>query len=211
MPSVRGCYWLFRVQPVREQVRPSCSSRNFCLAFFEKHPAKWPPDERELAYEFVTYFGLPPLPQLKDYTELATRLAIEVAIAPLPEGLKGYNSHYQGRKQIVIERLQGPAEHIGIAEHTFLHELRELIEYELRREGRPSASGAELEERAETFAIAVRALAPVPFFTELGGTLLQGKGAWKYLGVGLIVGFGLFHALTCILVPHHEDYFRRLR
>ena len=192
-------------------VEAPATLRNFCLTFVEKHPAKWPPDEHELAFEFVTYFGLPPLPQLKDYQELASRLAIDVAFAPLPEGLKGYNSHYEGRKQIVLERLQGPAEHIGISEHTFLHELRELIEYELRREGRPSASGQELEERAELFAKAVRTLAPLPFLRDSAGTLLEAKSAWRFLGLGLLIGFGLIHAATCFLLPHHEDYFRKMK
>lgn len=185
--------------------------RNFCLGLCEKHPAKWPPDEHEVAYEFVTYFGLPPLPKLDDYKALAARLEIEVFVARLPTGLKGFNSRYQERKQIVLEQLEGAAEHIGISEHTLLHELRELVEYEFRREGRSTASGQELEERAELFAKAVRTLAPMPFLADWGGSLLEAKSPWRFLGVGVLIGFGLLHLATCFLLPHHEDYIRKIK
>jgi hypothetical protein len=185
--------------------------RNFCHSFREKHSAKWPPDEHELAMEFVQYFGLPPLPRMDDFKGLATHLAIEVSEAPLPDGLRGYNNRYEGRDLIVLEKLEGPAQHIGISEHTFLHELRELIEYEFCREGHPTAKGQELEERAESFAKSVRILAPLPFLSDWAGDIVQGSSPWRYLGVGLLIGFGLFHALTCFLLPHHEDYFRKFK
>lgn len=185
--------------------------RAFCAEFRDKHPEKWPPNEHELAYEFITYFGLPPLPKIDDYRNLAARLEIEVSVAPLPVGLRGYNSRFQDRKQIVLEQLAGPAEHIGISEHTFLHELRELIEYEFRREGHQSASGDELEARAELFAKAVRSFAPLPFLADWGGSIAQAKSPWRFLGFGLLIGFGFIHMATCFLLPHHEDYFRKLK
>jgi hypothetical protein len=184
--------------------------RGFCATFCNKHTEHWPPDEHELAMEFVAYFGLPPLPKLDDYRALALRLAIEVSVAPLPAGLRGYNSRYKERNLIVIERLEGRAGRSGIPEHTFLHELRELVEYEFRRQQRPTASGQELESRAEWFATAVRALAPMPLLKELGESALEMKGAWRFLAVGLVVGFGVLHVLFSFLLPHHEDYLRKL-
>jgi hypothetical protein len=185
--------------------------RNFASSFHQKHSSKWPSDEHELALEFITYFGLPPLPKIEDYKGLASQLAIEVSIAQLPPGLRGYNSHFQERRQIVLERLEGPAEHIGISEHTFLHELRELIEYEFRREGHPSASGTELEERAESFAKTVRTLAPMRFIGDWLGEVLEMQSGWKYLAVGGLIAFSLVHVFVCFVLPHHEEYFRKLK
>jgi hypothetical protein len=185
--------------------------RNFCSGFCEKHSAEWPPDEHKIAYEFVTYFDPPPLARIDDYKTLAARLAIEVSIAPLPEGLRGYNSRYQEKKQIILEKLQGPAQNIGIAEHTFLHEFRELIEYEFRREGRPTVVGQDLEARAELFAKVVRTLTPIAFMSDCAGDLIEAESSWRFLGLGLLIGFGLLHTFTCFLLPHHEEYFRKLK
>jgi hypothetical protein len=49
---------------------------------------------------------------------------------------------------------------LGSQEHTLLHELREQIEFEFRKIGRPVVSNAaDQEDRAESFASSVRSLA----------------------------------------------------
>jgi hypothetical protein len=176
----------------------------------EKHSDKWPVDELALAAEFVVYFGVPPMPRLTDFEDLARRLAIDLSVAHLPKGVSGYNCRYKERNSIVLEPLEGSAKHAGIPEHTFLHEMRELLEYEFRQHEQATAHGADLESRAEQFASAVRIAAPMPLWTDMGKSALEIKSAWRYVVVGLVIALATFHSLGCLLLPRHEEYFRKM-
>jgi hypothetical protein len=68
--------------------------------------------------------------------------------------------------------VEGPAAVLGSHEHTLIHELRELIEYEFRQIGYSVAIAFDLESQAEMFASGVRVRASIkscePLFDGIG-------------------------------------------
>src|SRR4051812_27818066 len=110
--------------------------------------------EETLADEFVEYFQLDTLVNLEELQEICDRLGISFRIEQLPESLQGINYRYQERREIVISDSQ-----FLTKEHTTLHELREVIEYEFRDLGTPVCTNEDKEERADSFAVSVRVCA----------------------------------------------------
>jgi hypothetical protein len=109
---------------------PPSTLIGFCQLVQQKHGSEWPPTEETLADEFVEYFQLETLVNLEELQEICDRLGITFRIEQLPESLRGINYRYQEKREIVISDSQ-----FLTKEHTTLHELREVIEYEFRDSG----------------------------------------------------------------------------
>jgi hypothetical protein len=107
-----------------------------------------------LADEFVEYLQLEPLAYSGRLNELCNTLGIHLRVTDLPEPLKGHNYRFEDKREILISNRQ-----VLTKEHTALHELRELMEYEFRDIGTPVCTNEDQEERAESFAISVRVCA----------------------------------------------------
>lgn len=186
-------------------IQPPLTLRGFCEGFIAKHSSGWPPHEATLADEFVAFLQLDSLLSVRDPKELCKRLGINVTVRGLPEGLRGHNHAYQGRQEIVLGAVSGQAEAFGVQEHTLFHELRELVEYEFRKLGRPTTTAAsDLEARAELFASTVRSMAAMnflkPAFEDWDTKSRWGKLGLVLLGCGLVItSFAYF------LLPHWED------
>jgi hypothetical protein len=143
-------------------IQPPVSLSGFCKTVIAHYSGKWPPNEDAIAHEFVSIFGIDGFLRMDDLERFCQKLGIEVSTRELPKPLRGHNCLYDGKSEIVVGTVAGPAAGLGPREHTLLHELRELIEYEFRKLDRPvAATASDLESRAETFASLARAVAPL--------------------------------------------------
>ena len=126
--------------------------RTFCAEFVRGHAQNWPAKNEVLGKEFVTHFALPPFLHGADLVEIGENLKIRFVMENLPDDLLGSNFNFAGQRRIAVsDRL----EHVGMKEHTFLHEVRELLEYEFREFGSPAVKmdTNELESHADQFAL----------------------------------------------------------
>lgn len=158
----------------------------------DKYASNWPPAEDALAQEFVNFFDLGAIATLRDIEALCKTLEIEFVKASLPDSLRGYNCRYAGKSKIFVSNQHSFA---GAEEHTALHELRELLEYEFKAAERPTTISKDIEELAEDFAVAVRVQAlhrDVPKWFE-GAATIERKWPRRLAYVALFV-------FTCLLI-----------
>jgi hypothetical protein len=187
-------------------IQPPLTLRGYCEAFISKHSGTWPPSEHTLAQEFVTFFEIHAFLKLEDLEKRCEMLGVNVSVRDLPKGLRGHNCAYQGNREIVIGRVEGPAATMGIPEHTLFHELRELIEYEFQKMGRPIATASDLESRAETFAGAVRAMGYVNAWKPMIEGIPDIKSGWVRFGAFALVSvLVVVVSFSCLLLPRWED------
>lgn len=187
-------------------IQPPLTLRGYCEAFVSKHSDTWPPSEYALANEFVSFFEIHPFLKLEDLQKRCETLGVSVSVRELPEGLRGHNCAYQENQEIVIGSVEGPAAAMGIREHTLFHELRELIEYEFRKMGRPIATAPNLESRAETFAGAARALGYLNAWKPMIEGIADIKSGWARFGAFLLVSLLLMVvSFSCLSLPRWED------
>jgi hypothetical protein len=167
----------------------------------QKHPSKWPPAEEALADEFVSYFQLEALFYWERLTELCNSLGIYLSVTDLPGPLKGHNYRFGDNREILISTRQ-----VLTKEHTALHELRELLEYEFRDLGTSICTNEDQEERAESFAVSVRICA---FGKEIPGWMDQVGGIeskWpRRIAYGLLFAIIAIYALGIVISPLLED------
>jgi len=195
------------VQPEIAIELPKTLSR-FCETVIANHSGNWPPSEDVIAHQFISFFEIDGLLGMWDLEQLCRAIGVEVVSRDLPKPLRGHNCTYQGKSEIVVGTVQGAAG-LGSTEHTLLHELRELIEYEFRRLGRAVAANfPDQESRAESFASHVRALAGLKaakcVFELVGGIesrLLQ------FIAVIVVAALAMGHYLACVNLPQWEDRF----
>jgi len=188
-------------------IQPPVSLSGFCKTVIANRSGKWPPNEDAIAHEFVSFFGIDGLLGMGDLERLCQTLGVAVSIRELPKPLRGHNCLYDGKSEIVVGTVAGPTAGLGPREHTLLHELRELIEYEFRKLGRPVATTpSDLESRAEDFASLARAVAPLKalewVFDAIGGIesrLLQ------FAAIALVCILAMGHYLYCLTLPQWED------
>ncbi len=150
-----------------------------------KHASNWPPQEETLADEFISYFKLEPIVFLGALQKLCDSLGINVRVMVLPESLRGHNYRFDGKREIYISERQILR---GTEEHTALHELRELLEYEFN------------------FAVAVRVFAfgkEIPSLLEHAAGIEQKWPRRASYVLLFVVAVGYVMALT--LLPHVED------
>lgn len=179
----------------------------FCQHVIAKRLPKWPPTEEILAQEFVEYFKFKSLIVLEEIQRLCDSSEIILHITPLPDPLWGYNYRYQGKREILISNSQ-----VLTKEHTALHELRELLEYEFRDLGTPICTNEDKEERAETFAILVRICA---FAKEIPAIMdhvrsIESKW-WRGAAYGLSILFAMVYSIGLALSPKVEEAMQKQR
>ena len=171
----------------------------FCRVFLDKNRGEWPADENSLAAAFLEFFKVH-FAEPEALKKICHILNIRFSERELPKGMKGYNHRYNGERTIVVASDQFLA-----FEHTLLHELRELMEYVFCDFGAETATGTELEKRAEQFAISVRILIAGNGIASMMKDV-EIESTWKrrltYLAI--VVG-GLFYIGTCALLPYLED------
>ena len=188
-------------------VEPHAPLSGFCRAVIAEHASQWPPQEHLIAEQFIAFFDVPVFLGFEYLVQFAARLGIALSEEKLPSPLRGHNHHYEGTREIRVNVPENPmAETFGIREHTFFHELREQLEYEFRELGKPVATVADLEERAEEFAAHVRARAVMKGLTPAfeKASEIQ-SGFWR--GAAFVGAFLLLTALGlgCIILPKIED------
>jgi hypothetical protein len=180
----------------------------FCQHVIAKRLPEWPPTEEILAQEFVEYFKFKSLIVLEEIQKLCDNSEIILRITPLPDPLWGYNRRYQGKREILISNSQ-----VLTKEHTALHELRELLEYEFHDLGTPICTNNEdQEERAETFAISVRMCAfakEVPGIMDSVGSI---ESKWRRSAAcGLFIVFAAVYCIGLALSPKVEEVMQTRR
>jgi|SRR5579875_3461839 len=186
---------------------PAKSLDDFCAQFVSHHKESWPPAEGTLAREFAEQFQPKFLSPSEHIVEFASRLRIGVSFKALPDGMHGLNC---STEEETLVCLNDPEAFSGSREHTFFHELREIIEYRFRDLGFPTAQGLELERRAEQFATEVRIAS---LMKELGALFENAQAieqTWKrWLAFAGVLVLALGMGAGCFLLPHFEENFPR--
>lgn len=181
---------------------PARSLAAFSQIVRNKHATGWPPTEDTLAEEFVKYVDFTTTRHLSPEA-LCHSLGIEFLRTNLPETLRGHNCRYGGKSRIFVTQKES---FVGAAEHTVIHELRELLEYEFKAAGWPTTNPDAMEELAEDFAVAVRVRRiqnEVPSWFDNVATI-ERKWPRRFAYVGLVVlTYLLLMGVT--LLPYLED------
>lgn len=179
----------------------------FCEEILSRHKSTWPPSEHVLAQGFMTQYSPKSLLGSSQVIEFSRRLGISASLAALPEGMHGLNCSMAGEAIILLKEKE---EFPGSREHTFFHELREIMEYHFRDLGSPTLESTVLERHAEEFAVHVRmaqSFEMAKFFAE---SVEDIEARWKrVLGYVGIAAFMLVWCFGCALLPHLEDRFSR--
>lgn len=186
---------------------PVKSLAAFSQIVWDKHAANWPPAEDTLAEEFVNYISVSTTPDLSNLEALCNSLGIEFSRTKLPPTLRGHNCMYNGKSKIFISHEQSFP---GSAQHTALHELRELLEYEFKASGRPTMTIDTQEQRADEFAIAVRVhrfQSQMPGWLDSAATIERQWPRWLAYGGLFLLMFIVIMGTT--LLPHFEDTFEK--
>jgi hypothetical protein len=179
----------------------------FCKTVITNCSANWPPSEGTIVQEFVRFFEINEALNLETLESICRKLEINVSQQQLPYPLRGHNCHYQKKREIVVGTVSGTAEYLGITEHTLLHELRELIEYEFRKEGHPvAASAVDLESRAELFASEVRSFASMKMWEWLleGAASIESR-FWQIVAIVAVGALMTVHHFSFLNLPQWED------
>jgi hypothetical protein len=179
---------------------------SFCQNFILQHPDPWPPDEKTLANEFVSYFESFNFLIISELEKYCTATGIELTKKTLPRDLLAVNCFPDGKRIVV---LGDHAEYTLIQPHTVLHEIRELLEYSLRDLGSPTTDKDQIESRADEFASLVMIGNGERICTKLLEDALGiESGLWKFLAVALI-GFCAIsvcaHAHLSATYPYRQD------
>ncbi len=191
---------------VETTIQPPRTLIAFCQAVIARCGQKWPPDEGLIAHEFVEFFRVGGYLRLEDLERLCRELEIEFSRRLLPRELRGHNYAYGDKRGIVVRIVTGEAAISGVHEHSALHELRELIEYEFRSLGRPVATSSDLESRAELFAGTVRGFAYVTALKPIAEEIGDIETTWIKIGIMVpVVLLGLAAGVLCVTLPSRED------
>jgi hypothetical protein len=176
--------------------------RGFCQSIIDDHARDWPPSERVLADKFVRFFGLGPLPQRLELEQLLARLGIRVSTALLPDELVGFHCSYGEAREIIISE-QEP--YWLSAEHTILHELREMLEHTFSDLGFWTSSGKLPENRAEEFALSVRVWGLGEVLDSHWEDFAKGQSWWdRSIALFLTAGC-IAYSLACRFLPLWES------
>lgn len=184
---------------------PAESLTNFCATVISRHKEHWPPSEGTLAREFAEQFSPRLFLSAEQIIAFAKGMGIDASLKVLPDGIHGFN--FSTTEQTIVN-LSEEENVSGSREHTFFHELREIIEYRLGDQGFPTAQGLELEKRAELFAVEVR----IASLMKDCGALFENAKAieqtWKrWLAFAVLSVLVLGVGAGCFLLPHFEKQF----
>lgn len=191
-----------------ESIQPHSETRtlvDFCEGVVSRHKNNWPPSEDALGHEFFELFPFEMLFNLERITQFSETLGIQTSATSLPDRLSGFNCSLDGKKFIVLREEEVFP---GGREHTFFHEVREILEYIFRDLGFPTVGDTGLEQHAEGFAVQMRILGATKlcgFFLEHAAKMEPRWKRWlSYAGI-LLLAIG--QGLSCVLLPHAEDRF----
>ena len=188
-------------------IQQPISLSGFCRTVVINCSANWPPSEETIAQEFVRFFQINGILNLETLEFICRNLEINVSQRQLPYPLRGHNCIYEGKREIVIGTVAGTAEYLGIREHTLLHEFRELIEYEFRKqEHSVAASAVDLESRAELFATEARSLVSMKNWEWLleGAANIQSR-FWQVAAIVAVGILMMVHHFASLNLPRWED------
>jgi hypothetical protein len=187
--------------------------RRFCFEFVRRHSENWPAEEGLLAREFVTHFRMPPFLHSANLEKIGESFGIKFVEEKLPDDLLGANFYFEGKRRIALaDRL----EHVGIKEHTFLHEIRELLEYDFRAIGFPTVKtdAHELESRADVFALSAILCCSEKTWESWTKSAFEIQSSWRMIAALILIFAGrviyLFNAGYCARISDFEDSRRPL-
>jgi hypothetical protein len=157
----------------------------FCSDFATRNKETWPPDEELLAKQFLSHFQLPPFLHGANLGEICEKLDIQFVKEKLPNDLLGSNFRFAGKRRIAIN---DRPERVGMKEHTFFHEMRELLEYDFREIGFPTTekNGEELESRADEFALCLMC-GQEETWEKLTKSTFQMRSTWSMIGTIVLI------------------------
>jgi len=177
----------------------------FCQRVFSKHREHWPITEKLLAEEFLGFSGLSLVANLDEVSQVCqNRLGIVVSRTPMPDGMRGHNCSFAGKREIVIATNQ---DYHAAALHTLLHELREILETEFCSLGHPMVTpeNPDLERHAEDFAGIVQITAAYNLVPVLFGKAPDIERKWARFSVYVLIVLGtLAYFLSCVSTPQIE-------
>ena len=103
---------------------------DFCHHLMDDGPPRGRLQPGDVAWEFVRFFGLSPLPRFDELTTVLGRAGIRIVVCPdVPGGLRGYHTGTNsGSYEIRID----DSEWDGAQEHTVLHETYEIVRERVR-------------------------------------------------------------------------------
>lgn len=175
----------------------------FCEQVISRHKQNWPPSEEVLAKEFVEQFQATSWFGSEKIAQLSSRLGIVASLAALPEGMHGLNCSTETETRILLKEEEGFP---GSREHTFFHELREILEYSFRDLGWPTVDASKLEQHAERFAVTVRLVQSSEMAKYFVESVDEVEATWKRVLVCVVViVFMVSWGLGCALLPYLED------
>jgi hypothetical protein len=126
---------------------------DFCAGIVNRHALAWPPTEERLAQEFLAHFGSAHFRTYEGMINWCENAGISFLTTAMPHDLRGLNcSHENG--QLIVMPISGGS--VISREHTFLHELREVIERVFENLKYPLADANAIESRADQFAVNTR-------------------------------------------------------
>lgn len=179
---------------------------DFCAGILLRHKENWPPSESALAHQFAEQLSPEMLSRPEQIAAFAKGLGIETSFTTLPDGMHGFNCSMEEQSIVLLNEQEGFP---GSREHTFFHELREIMEYRFREQSFPTTSQRqELEKRAEQFAIAVRMFILTKEFAPLFDDAKAIEQTWKrvltFVGLSILtLGAGVGYSL----LPYFEKQF----
>jgi hypothetical protein len=180
---------------------------DFCKAVISRHAENWPPSESALAHEFVERYSFDPFFTQDQLAQFSATLGIETSTAQLPERIGGFNCAFADKKLILLTETEAFP---GGREHTFFHELRELLEYTFRDLQFPTVQGSDLERHAEVFAVQVRMVAALRVWGTFFKDAQNIQARWaRWLVYSGIIGLALVHGLGCAMAPYAENQLSR--
>jgi hypothetical protein len=178
----------------------------FCRHVVAEHSDRWPIDEQTLAQAFLRFFDITRVPHAVTLPTLSQRLGIRFSLEELPEDLFGANFAIAGTRLVVV---CSRPEHRIVQAHTFLHEVRELLEYEFRSLGYPSCEGSErdLESAADEFAASVIGKTSEDLWMRLADSASNLDSGWKKFGAFCLI---LLAALAMALNVEYGKQYPRI-
>ncbi len=176
---------------------------DFCKEVVFRHKDSWPPSESALAHEFVEQYRFELFSDLERIAQFSETLGIQTSVASLPDRIYGLNCSVDGKNRILLSESEVLP---GAREHTFLHELREILEYIFRDLGFPTVEAPILEEHADEFACQVRIVESFRLLEFFVDSAHKMEARWKrWLSYAGIMVLALAFSIHCLFLPHLEN------
>lgn len=179
----------------------------FCAAFVSFQTERWPPEEDILADAVLAKFQTSPLVTPEQLENFGRALGIQVSILSLPPEIAGLNCTYLSQRAIYLTEKEAVP---GAMAHTFFHELREILEGVFISLNQPTGSAAEMENRAEKFAVAAR-MESMNKYLLLWMQEAEGiEVKWQRWGAFILLAvLMLANGLFCVSLPRFEEEVHR--